>query len=165
MNNVTWLEWSDIETLCSDLAEKIKNDGFLPDVIVGIQRGGCIPAVLLSHHLGIEAFYTLGIRTTSSNDIRAVRQEPLIVGKMVLEEVRGKKVLLVDDVTNTGKTLEVAINEIASFEPISCKTAVIIWDGDGNAACSADYYSKFTPGWVVFPWEKVHFNKHAHDRK
>lgn len=154
MNQITWLDWTQIDQLCSELATQISNYGFKPDVIVGIQRGGCIPAVLLSHYLDVKEFCVLGIRTTASNEIKAERTQPIVTGQSNLTNIKDKKVLLVDDVTNTGTTLNIAQTLILQHNPMECKTAVIVWDGDAKDKCDADFYATYTPTWVVFPWEK-----------
>lgn len=101
----THLTWDDIEDCSKKLAGVIKNSDFKPETIVGIQRGGCITAVLLSHLLNIEDFCTIGIRSTKSDDIRAQRIKPIIYDSFSLQLISRKKVLLTDDITDTGETL------------------------------------------------------------
>jgi hypothetical protein len=151
--NLVKLSGNDIDSLCRELAAQIKRDGYRPEIIVGIQRGGCVPAVFLSHLLDVPDLCTFGIRTTESEAVKAARTAPKVSDTEVLHRVRGRRVLLVDDVTNTGTTLALAKSKVSEFNPSSCKTAVIIWDGDGSAGCSADYVADRTPSWVVFPWE------------
>ncbi len=148
------LSWTEIERHCGKLANIIRSSGFLPDVIVGIQRGGCIPAVVLSHFLGVRYFYTLGMRTTTSNDVRAVRQRPTITADLPRRLVSGKKVLLIDDVTNSGSTLSTAKNHMIELNCTDVKSAVVVWDTVNVDCCQADYYAIRADSWVVFPWEK-----------
>lgn len=158
MKEITYLTWDDITDSCKILSNKIIESQYKFDAIVGIQRGGCIPAVIMSHLLSVSVYYSLGIRTTSSEKIKSIRlNTPTIINIDVLKEIHGKNILIIDDVTNTGKTLQIAQTEVMKFNPLSCKTAVLFWDGDYDEAdfqtCKADYYSRYTPGWVVFPWE------------
>lgn len=108
----------------------------------------------MSHLLDIPNFLTLGIRTTFSEEIRAARLAPVIRGEAVLELVRGKSILLLDDVCNTGSTLQTAKACVDGFAPAEITTGVTIWDGDGDEPCHADHYGFYAPGWVVFPWER-----------
>jgi Phosphoribosyl transferase domain len=92
----------EVDSMIRSVAERVVKDQFRPEVIVGILRGGCIPAIHLSHILKVRPFYALGLQTTLSDDIRAKRQSATISDQARPDSVVGKRVLLVDDVTNTG---------------------------------------------------------------
>lgn len=156
MNNVTYLSWLDIEEACKNINKQILDTNYKIDIIVSIQRGGCVPGVILSHLFCISEYYSIGIRTTSSERIKSERlSTPIIFKTNRLKNIQGRNVLIIDDVTNTGNTLQLAKNEIWEYKPANCKTAVLIWDGDNSSKCQADFYAKQTPGWVVFPWENL----------
>jgi len=147
----THLTWDDIEDYCKKLANVIKNSDFKPETIVGIQRGGCITAVLLSHLLNIEDFCTIGIRSTKSDDIRAQRIKPIIYDSFSLHLITGKKVLLTDDITDTGVTLSVAKKALLKYGCQEVKSATIVCAPASNG--KVDFYGKEVKPWVVFPWE------------
>ncbi len=153
MNKIeqTHLTWDDIEDSCKKLANEINNSEFKPEIIVGIQRGGAIAAVLLSHLLNIENFCTIGIRSTKSDDIRAQRIKPIIFDSFSLQLVSGKKVLLTDDITDTGVTLIEAKKELLKYGTKEVKSATIICAPASNG--KVDFYGKEVKPWVVFPWE------------
>lgn len=156
MVNVTTLSWRDIEHCCIKIKDCIQDLKLNIEAIVCIQRGGCIPGVILSHLLNVEECYVINIRTTSSEEIRAKRLDtPVLYIPDALKGISEKTVLLIDDVTNTGNTLKYAKDEISKFNPSICLTAVLVWDGDNNNECKADIYAKYTPGWVIFPWETI----------
>jgi len=91
-----------IYALLLDLADQIRKADFNPDVIVGVARGGWSPARIMSDLLenpelaNVKAEFYLGVAKTKS--------EPVIT-QPVSVSVRGKKVLIVDDVANTGKSM------------------------------------------------------------
>ena len=147
----THLTWDDIEDYCKKLADLIKKSGFKPEIIVGIQRGGAITAVLLSHLLNIEDFCTIGIRSTKSDDIRAQRMKPIIYDSFSLQLITGKKVLLTDDITDTGVTLIEAKKELLKYGCKEVKSATIICAPASNG--KVDFYGKEIKPWIVFPWE------------
>ena len=147
----THLTWDDIEDYCKILANMIKNSDFEPETIVGIQRGGCITAVLLSHLLNIEDFCTIGIRSTKSDDIRAQRIKPIIYDSFSLQLITGKKVLLTDDITDTGVTLIEAKKALLKYGCKEVKSTTIVCAPASNG--KVDFYGKEVKPWVVFPWE------------
>jgi len=148
------LTWKDVEDGCRAVAALIRNSPFRPDVVVGIQRGGCVPAVFLSHLLQVAELCTVGVKTTTSDDVRAIRQVPVIYDALSLSRVRGHRVLLVDDVVNTGTTLIAAKECVQNSGSVEVRTAAIIWDTVGASICQADYVGRRIDAWIVFPWEQ-----------
>ncbi|MDD5337441.1 MAG: phosphoribosyltransferase [Candidatus ainarchaeum sp.] len=138
--------WADVDRMCLELAAKIR--GFRPDWIVGISRGGLVPARLLSDILGnrdvtiikIEFYKTIG-QTSGFPNIT----QPLQV------DVKGKRVLLVDDVADTGRSLAVAKEHVkragaseVRIAALHCKPGSIV---------KPDYYMGQTSAWIIYPWE------------
>lgn len=146
------LSWNDITNYCQTIKEAIVKSGVKYDMIIGIQRGGIIPGVILSHMLDIPDYYSLGIRTTEFERCRKRLQSPIVKPNM-LPDFTEKNVLVVDDVTNTGLTLRIAKQEILKRNPKLVTTISVVWDGMNSDKCPADIYSFYTPGWVCFPWE------------
>lgn len=90
------MTWDEIESEIKKLAAKIH---FIPDIIIGIVRGGIIPARLLSNHFNIKNMYCLTVTKIGSK--RKITSD-------ILEDIKNKKILLVEDVLETGKSLTVA---------------------------------------------------------
>lgn len=153
MNKIkqTHLTWDNIEYYCKKLADEIKKSDFKPETIVGIQRGGCITAVLLSHLLNIENFCTIGIRSTKSDDIPAQLVKPILYDSFSLKLTSGKTILLTDDITDTGVTLIEAKKELLRYGCKEVKSATIICAPASKG--KVDFYAKEVKPWVVFPWE------------
>lgn len=153
MNEIklTHLTWDDIEDLSKKLANLIKNSGFTPEIIVGIQRGGCITAVLLSHLLNIEDFCTIGIRSTESDEVHAQRIKPIIYDPFSLQRISGKNVLLADDIADTGGTLIEAKKVLLNYDCKEIKSATLVCAPDINR--KVDFNAKEIGPWVIFPWE------------
>ncbi|MCX6768843.1 MAG: phosphoribosyltransferase, partial [Candidatus Micrarchaeota archaeon] len=99
------ISWADNAKLCEGLAASISSSGFRPDMIVGISRGGLVPARILSDILGVRELFT--IRVSFYTGVGKTATAPKIVQPLV-GRLEGKKVLLVDDVSDTGKSLMVA---------------------------------------------------------
>lgn len=157
IDKTAYLSWSDVEYACELLSRKIlqSTPNTTYDAIVTIQRGGCIPGVLLSHILNISEFYSIGIRTTLSENIKSLRLDsPIITKEDSLQNIYNKRILVVDDVVNTGRTMQVLKETLEKFAPLVYKTSALVWDGSYADLCPVDYYALYTPDWVVFPWEK-----------
>ena len=95
-----YVNWNDIDHMVDDLINQMFADNWKPDYIVGITRGGLTPAIMMSHKTGIK-MYTLDVRLrdggTDSN---------LESNLWMAEDARlGKKILLVDDINDTGETI------------------------------------------------------------
>ena len=131
------------------LSSLIKNSGFDPNIVVAICRGGLVPARLVCDFLHIKDLTTIkvehwGIVATPTE--KAVIKFPLYV------DIKDKRVLLVDDITDTGDTLRVSLEHLKKFEPKEIKTAVLIHKIISNFL--PDYYVKkmIKWRWVIFPW-------------
>jgi hypoxanthine phosphoribosyltransferase len=152
--------WADTDRLTRALAARLSLDGFIPDAIIGIARGGCIPAVHLSHLLKVRPFYAVHFQTTLSDAVRAPRILPKPFPSPQLAALRGLKVLVVDDVINTGETMRAAIELVEGHTPGELRSAALVWDKlspDGLAAlemASCDYWIESVDAWVIFPWNK-----------
>src|SRR5712692_5045576 len=96
--------WREIQKSCLKIAEKTKADDFKPDTIIGVARGGWIPARLLSDLLGAGELTSLGISFYS--DIAQNEKTPIIT-QPISDKIKGKTVLMVDDVADTGQSLKV----------------------------------------------------------
>ncbi|MCS7118416.1 MAG: phosphoribosyltransferase [Thaumarchaeota archaeon] len=144
------LEWEDIVREVEDLAEKVKGSGFNPDALVGILRGGLFVANLLSDVLNVEDVVPMGIR--SYVGVKE-RRAPIVYHKPGMEVLNGKRVLLVDDVSDEGKTLQVATSLISgSSNPAVMRSAVLHikpW-----TKFVPDYYVLKTSHWILYPWSR-----------
>lgn len=140
--------WSQVYTMLLDLAEDIKKAGFNPDLIVGVSRGGWAPARILSDLLdnpnlaNVKAEFYLGVAETKG--------EPTLT-QPVSAAVEGKKILVVDEVADTGKSLKLVKDHIIEQGAAEVKIATVYYKP--WSIITPDYYKKKTRRWVVFPWE------------
>jgi hypoxanthine phosphoribosyltransferase len=143
------LAWEDIMEQVEQLASKIEKT-YSPDMIVGILRGGLFVANLLSDILGIDEVHPLGLKS-----YRGVgeRGEVKIYHWPKLPPLESRSVLLVDDVSDEGKTLQTAINRIIlPLGPMMVKTAVLHikpW-----TTFHPNYYVVVTSSWILYPWSR-----------
>ncbi|MEM3673469.1 MAG: phosphoribosyltransferase [Candidatus Bathyarchaeia archaeon] len=140
--------WNQIYKMLLNLAEKIKKDGFKPDVIVGVSRGGWPPARVMSDLLGnpnlanVKVEFYLGVAET--------KREPVLT-QPVSVDVKSKRVLVVDEVADTGRSLELIKQHIIEKGAAEVKIATLYYKP--WSIVKPDYYELETSRWIVFPWE------------
>jgi hypoxanthine phosphoribosyltransferase len=140
--------WNKIYDMLLDLAGRIRKDGFKPDIIVGISRGGWPPARVLSDLLSnpnvanVRAEFYLGIAVTGS--------EPTLT-QPVSVKTRGKKILIVDEVADTGKSLKMVRKHIVQEGAKETRTVTVYYKP--WSVVKPDYFARETSDWIVFPWE------------
>ena len=144
------VSWSDIEKWCSAIRTQVV-ENFSPEVIIGLSRGGLVPSRILSDSLWIKDLLSIktehwGITATKSG--QAVLNDP---GKLNL---RGRKVLIVDDITDTGQSMKLAYDFVKGQEPADIKTATMLHITRSEFV--PDFYGELVDQnqwtWFIFPW-------------
>ena len=143
------ITWGQVYRLSRRVAGIIRGAGFKPDVVVAIARGGYVPARLLCDFLDIYnlvsirvAHYEAGARLTP----QARLSSPLPIA------IRDLEILLVDDVSDTGDTLALAIEHIASFAPARIRVATL--HHKQVSPIIPDFFGQriLAWRWLVYPW-------------
>ena len=140
--------WNNVYNMLLNLTDKIRKSGFKPDVIVGVCRGGCPPARVLSDLLdnpnlaNVRAEFYLGVAETKGEPTLS---EPLSV------PIEGKKVLVVDEVADTGRSLKVVKEHILEKGAAEVRVATVYYKP--WSIVKPDYFAKESGRWIVFPWE------------
>jgi len=143
------MSFSESYTLSKILARKIRDSGYVPDLIIAIGRGGYVPGRIVSDFLLFDDLTTFKIEHYK----RAANiQETAKVKYPLSVDIHGKKVLVVDDVTDTGDTLKLAVEYLETMEPLEMRTAVL-----QHKICSGfipDYYARkiIKWRWIIYPW-------------
>ena len=148
------VSWDDIVKWSRELAKKIKESGYVPDVIIAIARGGFVPARLLCDFLGVENLLSLQSQhwtEAAKAADRAIIKFPYTI------DLRGKKALLVDDIVDTGESLMLARKFIQEkWKPSELRIAALQWIKP-VAKIKPDYYLIEVTEWVWFqyPWTRL----------
>jgi hypoxanthine phosphoribosyltransferase len=146
-----YVTWNEIEEWTKGIMKMVIEDKYNPDIIIGIARGGLVPARMVADYLFKKDL--LSIKTehwglTATMDGKAVLKEKLNY------DISGKKVLIVDDITDTGESMKLSYNYIKSLNPAEVKTTSMLHVNDSKY--TPDYYGKSLPkdqwAWFVFPW-------------
>ena len=139
--------WRQIYSMLLSQAEEISKSNFKPDIIIAVSRGGWLPARVLSDLLevnldSVDVEFYMGVAET--------RKAP-VLAQGVSVVVAGKKVLVVDDVADSGESLKLVRAHVSQKGAKEIRVATLYykpWSG-----VKPDYYTRETRRWVVFPWE------------
>jgi hypoxanthine phosphoribosyltransferase len=130
----------------------LHDDGFQPDIIVAIARGGYFAARVLSDHLDVYDLASIKVE-----NYHGARKSPAAhVRYPLTAEVAGKRVLLVDDVSDSGDSFEVALQHlIQRGEPLQLRTAVL--HHKSTSTFVPDYFAQkiIVWCWIVYPWAVI----------
>lgn len=140
------LSWELFGELCRVLAIRVVRE-YDPEVIVGIAAAGVIPGAVISAMLQRE-FYAIKITRRESDD--GVRQRPEVLSAAP-PQLAGRRVLLVDEVCDSGETMRLALAAVRDVGPSEVRTATSLVHQGGY---QPDYFSLSTAGTVIFPWDR-----------
>jgi hypoxanthine phosphoribosyltransferase len=131
-----------------ELAQGISDDGFRPDAIVAIARGGLVLAGALGYALDVKMLGSLNVEFYTGVEERL--DEPVLLPPTLdREALAGKRVLLVDDVSDSGRTLALVLTLLQAGGG-EVRT-VCLYSKPGTVQ-KPDYVWRETPKWIMFPW-------------
>jgi hypoxanthine phosphoribosyltransferase len=145
------MNWEKFYQLSRKVAKKIRESGYEPDVIIGLARGGWIFSRVLCDFLGVKDLFSLKVEhwgITASPDGEAKVRHPLSI------DLSKKKILIADDITDTGESLKKAVEHIKSLNPSEIKT-VTLRHIEGSKFIPDYFGEEIKWIWVIFPWNYV----------
>ena len=159
MTNKRYISEQEMKTGVLDIVSQMYSDDWRPDYIVGVTRGGLIPAVMMSHYTGVK-MHTLDVR------LRDADHGPEHAVWMAEEASAGKRILILDDINDTGETFKWIVKDWEESNPPA--DWLDIWGNNVRFATIIDNApSKFDvdytsieinkaedPAWIVFPFEE-----------
>ncbi|MEV4706741.1 phosphoribosyltransferase family protein [Actinoplanes sp. NPDC049316] len=152
------LSWPDVAKTVDTIAGQVRDYG-LPDVLVGVLRGGLVPAVLLSHQLGVRELRAVEVVHTLDDSVNADKSgTPQVVNPATLGDLTGMDVLLVDDIAGSGDTLVCTVGLLHAAGAKRVRSAVLTvnranWHRRQRPADVVTYLGHQVDSWVIFPWE------------
>jgi uncharacterized protein len=142
------LTWEAFGAAARELAETVTRDGFRPDALLGIARGGLVLAGALAYSLGVKSVFMVNVEFYTGVDER-LEQPVILPPALRVRDLAALRVLIVDDVADTGATLEV-VRDLCREEVADARTCVLYEKPGSVIRC--DWAWRRTDRWIEFPW-------------
>ncbi|GAA2181641.1 phosphoribosyltransferase [Brooklawnia cerclae] len=142
------LTWDGFARASRELAESVARSGFEAEILIGVARGGLIPAGALTYALGIKL--TDAINVEFYTDVSQTLPDPILLAPMLdTESIQGRRLLVVDDVADSGRTLALVLKLLRGFGA-QVRSAVLY--AKPTTVVEPDFVWRRTDKWIVFPW-------------
>ena len=131
-----------------ELAQTIADDGYEPEIIIAVARGGLGAAGALSYALGVKLSDAINVEFYT--DVHTTLPDPILLEPMLdVASISGRKLLVVDDVADSGRTMKLVL-EILREQGAEVRSAVLY--EKSVSVVKPDYTWRHTDEWIVFPW-------------
>ena len=145
------MSWDDLGTGTRALAELVHDDGYRPDMILAIARGGMLVGAALGYALGVKNTFTMNVEFYTGIDERL--DMPMILPPVPdLVDFSETRVLIADDVADTGATLQL-VQEFCAGKVLEARCAVLY--EKPQSVVNAEYVWRRTDRWITFPWSAL----------
>lgn len=145
------LSWDGFGDATRDLAAQVVVDGFEPEVVVAIARGGLLLAGSIAYALGVKNCGAINVEFYT--DVDETLPDPVMIPPLLDQPaIRGKRVLLVDDVSDSGRTLDLVMRLLAK-DDADVRTVTLY--SKPRTIVEPDYVWRRTDRWITFPWSAL----------
>jgi hypothetical protein len=142
------MNWDELGAGARELAQAVDDDGYRPDLILAIARGGLLVCGALGYALGVKNTFTMNVEFYTGIDERL--DLPMILPPVPdLVDFADFRVLIADDVADTGATLQL-VKEFCEGKVAEVRSAVLYEKPRSVVKC--EYVWRRTDRWIVFPW-------------
>lgn len=152
------VDWTELTGIAARVAEMTRA-GRVPDVVVGVSRGGLIPAVIICHALSVRDLRSIDVTRTVADGAGADKTpEPVRRNIGSLGDLTAADVLIVDDIAGSGATLRDVAGLVLACGPAAVRTAACVvnranWRDHADPHRVVTYIGTIVDRWVIFPWE------------
>ncbi len=165
MGEKLYFTYNDIHKTIKKLSIEISESDFKPDLMVAIGTGGFIPARIMKTFLNLPIL-TVGIKYYDSNNKIQSEPEKIQWIDEVEKRLKGKKILLVDEVDDSRSTLEYCLRELLKHEPEEIAVAVLHQKDKEKAGVIPEEINRYFTGetipdyWCCYPWDADDIDMH-----
>jgi len=143
-----FLSWDDVQGLSEKVSDLVMDSGYKPDLMIAISRGGFDPARIMSDQLNIRKLASLQIIYYTGLNTRRDKPEVLFP---LNAQVEGLRVLVVDDVSDSGNSLIAVKKYVEDRGAVEVRLATLHhkpW-----SKFKPNYYAEEVSKWIIYPWE------------
>ena len=143
-----FLSWDDVQGLSEKVSDLVLDSGYKPDLMIAISRGGVDPARIMSDQLNIRKLASLQIIYYTGLNTKRDKPEVLFP---LNAQVEGLRVLVVDDVSDSGNSLIAVKKYVEDRGAVEVRLATLHhkpW-----SKFKPDYYAEEVSKWIIYPWE------------
>lgn len=145
------LDWHEFGQASRELAVQVQQSGFVPDMVVAIARGGLLLAGSVAYALDVKSCGAINVEFYTGVDLRL--DEPVLLSPMLdTPSVAGQRVLLVDDVSDSGRTLAMVLELLLSAQ---ADVRSLCLYSKPETLLEPDYVWRKTSKWIAFPWSSL----------
>jgi hypoxanthine phosphoribosyltransferase len=142
------MTWDELGLAARELASQVVADGFRPDLVLSVARGGLLVGGAIAYALGVKNTYTMNVEFYTGVDERL--PAPMILPPVPdLVDLAEARVLIADDVADTGETLAL-VKEFCTGKVGETRAAVLY--EKPRSRVRSEYVWRRTDRWIVFPW-------------
>ena len=145
------LGWHEFGEASRELAAQVYQSGFVPDMVVAIARGGLLLAGSVAYALDVKSCGAINVEFYTGVDLRL--DKPVLLSPMLdTPSVAGQRVLLVDDVSDSGRTLAMVLELLLSAQ---ADVRSLCLYSKPETLLEPDYVWRKTSKWIAFPWSSL----------
>ena len=140
--------WDELDRLVGRLAGAI---GRQYDLVLAITRGGLVPAGILGYRLDLREILVAGVEFY--RDGGGTHPAPLVTHFPAAELLLGQRVLVIDEVWETGETMAEVVRRVREAGGIVTTAVVHYKPGRSRVALTPDHYAELADGRVTYPYK------------
>ena len=142
------LSWAELGVATRELAQWIADDGYEPDLVLSVARGGLVVGAALGYALDVKNAWTMNVEFYTGVEERL--DVPMILPPVPeLVDLDSARMLIADDVADTGETLRL-VREFCAGKVAEVRCAVLYEKPPSVVKC--EYVWRRTDRWIDFPW-------------
>jgi uncharacterized protein len=145
------LDWGLFGEASRALAQQVADSGYRPTIVLGVARGGLLPAATLAYALNVKNLFTVNVEFYTGVDERL--EFPVMLPPLLnVVDIAGATVLVADDVADTGATLQLVMDYCA--EHVADVRCAVLYEKP-RSTVKCEYVWRRTDRWIDFPWSAL----------
>ena len=140
--------WDELDALVARLAQAIGREH---DLVLAITRGGLVPAGMLGYRLDLREILVAGVEFYRVNG--GTHPAPLVTHFPAADLLHGRRVLVIDEVWETGETMAEVVRRVRDAGGIVTTAVVHYKPGRSRVALTPDHHAAVADGWVTYPYK------------